>query len=169
MTKRSAGIKIESSKRYAHIGGRKMIFKLNIDRECREEIIANVHERTPLIDEIEKLVTQEGTAEQLTGYTEDEIVMLQVLEIECFVVEEEKTFAVYKGGKRYQIRKRLYEIEKILPADYIRLSKSAIANRKKIVKYKVQFSGAVDAVFESGNTECISRRCFADHKRRYGL
>ena len=55
-----------------------MIFKLNIDRECREEIIANVHERTPLIDEIEKLVTQEGTAEQLTGYTEDEIVMLQV-------------------------------------------------------------------------------------------
>ena len=59
-----------------------MIFKLNIDRECREEIIANVHERTPLIDEIEKLVTQEGTAEQLTGYTEDEIVMLQVREVE---------------------------------------------------------------------------------------
>ena len=49
-----------------------MIFKLNIDRECREEIIANVHQRTPLIDEIERMVTQDGTSEQLTGYTEDE-------------------------------------------------------------------------------------------------
>ena len=28
---------------------------------------------------------------------------------------------------------------------------------------------AVDAVFESGNTECISRRCLAELKRRYGL
>ena len=146
-----------------------MIFRLNIDSECKEEIIANVHERTPLVNEIEKLVMQDGMPDQLTGYTEDEIVMLDILDVECFVVEEEKTFALYKNGKRYQIRKRLYEIEKILPAEYIRLSKSAIANRKKIVKYKVQFSGAVDAVFESGNTECISRRCFADLKRRYGL
>ena len=78
-----------------------MIFKLNIDRECREEIIANVHQRTPLIDEIERMVTQDGTSEQLTGYTEDEIVMLDIREIECFTVEDEKTYAVYKKGKRY--------------------------------------------------------------------
>ena len=80
-----------------------MIFKLNIDRECREEIIANVHQRTPLIDEIERMVTQDGTSEQLTGYTEDEIVILQVREVECFVVEEEKTFAICKDGKRGEI------------------------------------------------------------------
>ena len=147
----------------------KMIFKLNIDRECREEIIANVHQRTPLIDEIERMVTQDGTSEQLTGYTEDEIVMLDIREIECFTVEDEKTYAVYKKGKRYLIRKRLYELEEILPGDFVKLSKSAIANRGKIVKFKVQLSGAVDAVFESGNVECISRRCFAEMKRRYGL
>ena len=146
-----------------------MIFKLNIDRECREEIIANVHQRTPLIDEIERMVTQDGTQDQITGYTEDEIVMLDIREIECFTVEDEKTYAVYKKGKRYLIRKRLYELEEILPGDFVKLSKSAIANRGKIVKFKVQLSGAVDAVFESGNVECISRRCFAELKRRYGL
>ena len=146
-----------------------MIFKLNIDRECREEIIANVHQRTPLIDEIERMVTQDGTSEQLTGYTEDEIVILQVREVECFVVEEEKTFAICKDGKRFLIRKRLYELEEMLPEEFVKLSKSAIANRGKIVKFKVQLSGAVDAVFESGNVECISRRCFAELKRRYGL
>lgn len=147
----------------------KMIFKLNIDRECREEIIANVHQRTPLIDEIERMVLQDGTPDQITGYTEDEIVMLDIREIECFTVEDEKTYAVYKKGKRYLIRKRLYELEEMLPGDFVKLSKSAIANRSKIVKFKVQISGAVDAVFESGNVECISRRCFAELKRRYGL
>ncbi|MBR3638742.1 MAG: LytTR family transcriptional regulator, partial [Lachnospiraceae bacterium] len=98
-----------------------MIFKLNIDRECREEIIANVHQRTPLIDEIERMVTQDGTSEQLTGYAEDEIVMLDIREIECFTVEDEKTYAVYKKGKRYLIRKRLYELEEILPGDFVKL------------------------------------------------
>ncbi len=146
-----------------------MIFKLNIDKDCKEEVIANVHERTPLVNEIERLVLQDGTPDQMAGYRDDEIVMLEIREIECFTVEDEKTFAVDKRGQRYRIRKRLYELEEMLPGDFVKLSKSAIANRGKIVKYKVQLSGAVDAVFESGNVECISRRCFAELKRRYGL
>ena len=145
-----------------------MIFRLNIDKECREEVIANVHERTPLINEIERLVMTESVTDQLPGYTDDEITMLDIHEIEYFLVEDEKTFAIV-NGRRYQIRKRLYELEELLPADFVKISKSAIANRKRIVKFKVQLSGAVDAVFESGNTECISRRCFAELKRRYGL
>lgn len=146
-----------------------MIFKLNIDKECKEEVIANVHERTPLVNEIERLVLSDNFTDQLPGYSEDEITMLDIHEIEYFVVEDEKTFVFYRKGKRYQVRKRLYELEDVLPADFIKISKSAIANRKRIVKFKVQLSGAVDAVFESGNTECISRRCFADMKRRFGL
>ena len=35
-----------------------MIFRLNLDPKCEEEVIANVHERTPLIDEIEKLTDE---------------------------------------------------------------------------------------------------------------
>lgn len=146
-----------------------MIFKLFIDKNCREEVIANVHERTPLINEIERLVLQDNISDQLPGYIEDEITMLDIQSIECFVVEDEKTFAVYKDTNRYLIKRRLYEIEEILPGNFERISKSAIANWKKIAKFKVQLSGAVDAVFNSGYTECISRRCFAQLKRRYGL
>ena len=101
-------------------------------------------------------------------YADGEISMLEVCEIECFIVEDEKTFALY-DGKKHLVRKRLYELENELPGDYERISKSAIANWKKISKFKVQLSGAVDAVFKSGYVECISRRCFAELKRRYGL
>ena len=146
-----------------------MIFKLNIDKGCQEEVIANVHARTPLINEIERLVLQDSMTDQIPGYVDDEIAMLSVAEIECFVVENERTYAICKNRSRYLVKSRLYELDERLPGDFVRISKSAIANWKKISKLKVQLSGAVDAVFKSGYVECISRRCFADLKRRYGL
>jgi len=150
-------------------GGGKMNFKLVIDQNCTEEVIANVHERTPLIDEIERLVTQEGTTNQIAGILEDEIKLLSVDEVECFYVEDEKTYASIKDGKKYLIKKRLYEIESTLPTDFIRINKSAIANTKRIARFKVQLSGAVDAQFESGYLEAVSRRCFVELRKRYGL
>lgn len=146
-----------------------MIFRLFIDKECTEEIIANVHKRTPLIDKIEDMVLQENTADQITGYLNDEIALLKTEKTECFTAENEKIFAVYENGKKYLIRKRLYELEKLLPDNFVKISRSSIANWNRISKFKVQLSGAVDAVFTSGHTECISRRCFADLKRRYKL
>lgn len=146
-----------------------MIFKLQLDRNHVEEIVATVHQRTALIDEIERLVTQDNLSEQIPGYEEDEIVMLDLKQIDCFFVEDERTYAHCQDGKQYLIRRRLYELEKNLPGYYERISKSAIANWLRISRFRVQLSGAVDAVFKSGYTECISRRCFAELKRRYGL
>ena len=141
-----------------------MIFRLFIDKEKPEEITATVHERTALIDEIEGLVLRSSIADQIPGYAEDEILMLNVSQVECFLVEGERTYAVYSDGKRYLVRRRLYELEKTLPGSFERIGKSALANWKAIAKFKVQLSGAVDAVFKSGHVECISRRCFAERK-----
>lgn len=146
-----------------------MVFKLHLDRDHEEEIVATVHRRTPLIDEIERLVTQDDLTDQIPGYEDEEIAMLDLKQIDCFFVENERTYAQYHDGRRYLIRKRLYEMEKALPAYYERISKSAIANWPRISRFRVQLSGAVDAVFKSGYSECISRRCFAELKRRYGL
>ena len=146
-----------------------MVFKLFIDKTCQEEVIATVRARTPVIDEIERLVLQDSLPDQLPGYLDDEITMLEIQNVECFLVEREKTYALYCDGKRYLVRKRLYELEELLPDSFEKINKSVIANWKQIVKFKVQLSGAVDAVFRSGYVECISRRCFAELKRRYAL
>lgn len=146
-----------------------MVFQLVLDPEGEEKVTARVHARTPLVDELERLVLSDGLPERLPGYVEDEIRLLHVAEIECFAVENEKIYALYRDGQRYLVRKRLYELESILPGYFERMNKSAIGNWKKVVKLRVQFSGAVDAVFRSGYTEMISRRCFAELKRRYRL
>ena len=45
-----------------------MIFKLHIDKNCDEEVNAKVHERTPLIDEIERLVLMENITDKIPSY-----------------------------------------------------------------------------------------------------
>lgn len=146
-----------------------MKFKIFIDKEKEEEIIATVHKRTKLVDEIEALVLNEDTADEIAGYDEDGIVILKLETIEAFYIENSKTYAVCIDKNRYRVKSPLYELEKILPSNFQKLNKSNIANMKHIVRFKTLLNGAVDAEFKSGFTDYISRRCFAELKRRYSL
>ena len=139
-----------------------MQFKMIIDKEKEEEVLAIVHEKTKLVEEIEALVQEAENPTQMNGYGEDDIRVLSIMEIESVYVEDGKTYARYSDGNRYQLKKRLYEVENILPSDFIRINKSAIANKKKIKRFKTAISGVVDVEFKSGHTEYVSRRCFAD-------
>lgn len=146
-----------------------MIFKLIIDREAEEEILARVHRRSELTDRIEALVSGTEGEDQLTGYTEEDMAILKIREIECICVEEGKTYAVYSDGVKYRLRGRLYEAEARLGPDFVRINKSALANWKKIRRFKASIAGAVDIEFKSGYVEYVSRRCFAELRRRYDL
>lgn len=146
-----------------------MIFKLIINRECEENICATVHERTPLIDEIEHLVLQDAAVDKVVGYEEDSIAVVNLADVELFYVENDKVIAHCGDNKSYRIKKTLSELETILPADFVRISKSGIANWSRVSRMNVQLSGAVNVIFRSGYSDYISRRCFADIKRRYKL
>ena len=144
-----------------------MKFKPVIDKEKEEEIVATVHSRTSLIDEIEGLIARYAVADRIPGYTEDEIKMLSISEIECITVLEGKTYAIDSQNCRYRLKQRLYELEQQLPSSFIRINKSALANELRLDRFKVTYAGSVDAVFKCGYTEYVSRRCFAQIKRRF--
>lgn len=146
-----------------------MKFRIVIDKENEEEIVARVHKRTPLIDEIETLVTRAENADEIVGYNNEDIHFLKLREIEAFFIEDGKTYAAYKDRKKYLVKKHLYELEAILPNNFQKINKSNIANMKHIVRFKTSINGAVDAEFASGFQDYISRRCFAELKRRYSL
>lgn len=141
-----------------------MKFKLIIDKEKDEEVVATVHTRSALIDEIESLISKHS--DRIPGYTEDDIKMLSVSEIECITVLDGKTYAIDSRNQRYRLKQRLYELEEQLPSFYIRINKSALANEKALDRFTVTVAGSVDAVFKCGYTEYVSRRCFAQIKRR---
>ena len=142
-----------------------MKFRLIIDKEKDEEVVATVHQRSPLIEEIESLILNH--TDRIPGYLEDEIKMLTVSEIECVTVLDGKTYAIDSGNRHYRLKQRLYELEQQLPASFIRINKSALANEKALDRFAVAYTGAVDAVFKCGYREYVSRRCFAQIKRRF--
>ena len=146
-----------------------MKFKLIIDKSREEEIVATVHDRSSLTEQIEALVMGYCGTDRIAAYGEDEIRMLPFRDIECITVLDGKTWAIDCRGNRFRLKQRLYELEQILPAAFIRINKSALANETRLERFAVCFSGAVDAVFQSGYREYVSRRCFAEIKRRYDL
>ena len=144
-----------------------MKYKLVIDKEAEEEIIAIVHAPTSLTEQIENLVCSFSGADSLVGYREDEMRKLAFGEIECITVLDRKVMAIDTAGNRYRLQDRLRDLETVLPSYFIRINKSTLANEHRILRFDAVFSGGVDAVFRCGYREYVSRRCFAEIKRRY--
>jgi DNA-binding LytR/AlgR family response regulator len=142
-----------------------MKLQVIIDKEKDEEVVVTAHQRTALIDEIESLISKH--TDRIPGYTEDDIKMLSVSEIECVTVLDGKTYAIDSKNRRYRLKHRLYELEAVLPSSFIRINKSTLANEARLDRFAVTIAGSVDAVFKCGYTEYVSRRCFAQIKRRF--
>ena len=146
-----------------------MKFKMIIDKSKDEEIVATVHAPSELTEKIRQLVMENTGTDRIAAYWEDDIKMLAFSQIACITVCDGKTYAIDVKGTQYRLKQRRYELESILPSSFIRINKSAIAKEQQIERFAATFSGAVDAVFRSGYREYVSRRCFAQIKRRYHL
>jgi DNA-binding LytR/AlgR family response regulator len=144
-----------------------MKYKLIIDKNAEEEIIAIVHSPSSLTEQIENLVCSFSGADCLMGYRDDEMRKLAFEEIECITVLDRKVIAIDTDGRHYRLQDRLRELEGILPSYFIRINKSSLANEHRIVRFDAVFNGGVDAVFHCGYREYVSRRCFAEIRRRY--
>ena len=146
-----------------------MKFTLLIQKNQEEEIQALVHEESEFTEKLQNMVLQYNGTDKLPAYGEDETLMLSFSQIECIFSQEGKTWAIDRRGIKYHLKYRLYELEQLLPSNFIRINKSAIANRSQIEKLATSFNGSVDAVFKCGYQDYISRRCLSEIKRSLGL
>lgn len=144
-----------------------MKFKLIIDKDVEEEIIVIASKETELTKQIENLVSHYSHNYILIGYRDDEMRKLSFKEIECITILDRKVIAIDNLGNHYRIVERLRDLENVLPPYFIRINKSTIANEKCIVKFNTLLGGGVDAIFHCGYKDYVSRRCFAEIKRRY--
>ena len=144
-----------------------MKYKLIIDKNAEETVTAVVHAPSELTAQIENLVRSFGGADSILGYREDELRRLPFSGIECITVLDRRVLAIDGSGVQYRIQERLRELETILPSYFLRINKSTLANEHRIERFQAVFSGGVDAVFRCGHRDYVSRRCFAEIKRRY--
>ena len=144
-----------------------MKYKLIIDKQAEEEVTVIAHAPSALTQQIENLVCSFSGADSIMGHREDEMRKLAFSEIECITILDRKVIAIDTAGKHYRLQDRLRDLEGILPSYFIRINKSTLANEHRIIRFDAIFSGGVDAVFQCGYREYVSRRCFAEIRRRY--
>lgn len=146
-----------------------MKFDIDINKDYKEIVIVI---KTPemnqeVTDLMMKLKTQKSTT--VSGLKDEKIFVLAPENILLLYTESKKVYADTMDG-RYEIKKKLYEIETQLEgASFIRISKSAIINIKKIKNIEVIFNGSLVVKFENGHEEIISRRYVKKVKDFIGL
>ena len=141
-----------------------MKFKLIIDPDAEEEITVVAHAPSSLTQQIEDLV---NGSQYIMGHRNDEMRKLTFGEIECITIHNRKVIAIDTQGNHYRIQDRLRDMEAVLPTYFIRINKSTLANEHRILHFDAAFNGGVDAVFQCGYREYVSRRCFSEVRRRY--
>ncbi|MCR5308815.1 MAG: LytTR family transcriptional regulator [Bacilli bacterium] len=138
-----------------------------IDKNEEERVIIYSKERTSLVDQIEKLVSSTGVS--LTGTYEDISVLINPMDVSCFVVESGKIFALI-NEKKYQLKERLYQLEDMSFNEYfVKLNQSCLANIKQIKEFKASIGGSIMVIFQNGYKDYISRRELKNVKERIGL
>jgi len=139
---------------------------LILDSAHEEEVRIYAHRKTKLIDAIEQLVSE--NAAELIGYKGQDAVWLQPAEVTCFIVEDNKVYAIL-DKERLQVRHRLYQLEEILPDHFIRINQSCLANRRQMKRFSASFSGSLLVTFKNGYSDYVSRRQLKTVKERLGL
>ena len=137
-----------------------------IDPDCEEEVYIYAHKRSSLVDEIERLAAQ---TTPLIGYDQDRTaVPLHLEDVFCFAVQNNKVVAI-TDTVTYTLRARLYQIEEILPKNFVKINQSCIANIRKIKCFCATFGGALRVTMQNGYEDYVSRRQVKHVKERLGI
>ena len=146
-----------------------MKVEVNVDKNCEETKIV-IHTKS-IEDKIIKLIEnlQIKETEQINGFKDDEMYLLNQDNIESFYTENGKVFARINENK-YLIKKRLYELEEILnPDKFLRISNSEIVNMRKVKKINLKLTGTIILYFDTNNKAYVSRRYLKKIKEYLGV
>lgn len=137
-----------------------------IDPVGEEEVILRLRDRSRISEAIEALTAEECT--ELMGFRAGEWTALNPWEVHLFTVEQGKVFAL-TDTEKWQIKTRIYLLEKILPRDFVKINQSTLANLKQIERFDTSMAGTLKVKFKNGAVDYVSRRNLKTVKERLGL
>lgn len=120
-------------------------------------------------DELQQLLERlkERRRPYFIGRKNDVQHVIRSEEIICLFTEENSIMCRTLQGV-FKMNERLYELEKDLPkSQFVRLSKSVIANLDELKKFEASFNGTLCVHFRSGEKEYVSRHYVQGIKKAF--
>ena len=137
-----------------------------VDSSYKEEALIKAVNETDDIKAAMEIL--EGGVKKLALLKDGKTVLLEISFIYYIESVDKRTF-VYTKENCYESKLRLYELEESLGSYFLRISKSMIANLKKIKSVKSDLSGRMEASMLNGEKIVISRSYVKEIKRRLDL
>lgn len=131
-----------------------MKIKIFIDKDHDEEIHIFAHEKTKLVDKIERLVKGE---ESIVAKRDRVLYNIDLCDVVCFTSEDNKVF-LHSGKEMLEVDEKMYELEESLPENFLKINKSCIANIDKIKSFDATISGTLAVNFKNDYRDYVSRR-----------
>lgn len=125
--------------------------------EDDERIDIYTSEMTEQLNEIIQLVERSVQPGTLYGKKGEDIFPLPKNDIVRFYTENKTVYGEI-GQERFRIDKRIYELEEMLPHQFIRISQSEIIHLAYLKKLKLELNGLIQIVLKNGVTTYSSRR-----------
>lgn len=148
-----------------------MRVECKISTEYKEPYaVLHISKMTGAIAEIISMLEKENTDSlTLTATKEKKTFFIRPEEISLVRTEGREIVCYDRLKNRYLLDKPLYELEKLLDDDFVRISKSAIVNISQIHHVEASFNGTMELVIKNGITDYISRSFRKNFKERLGL
>ncbi len=141
--------------------------KLVIDKDCHKmNVVITNNERN---DDVEGVISAiqayaNSKVPMVPAYFMDSLVMLPQRQIIRLYIESRKVL-VQTGGRLYEVRKPLAELEEVLDQDiFVRISQSEIINIKKVKSFDFSLTGTIGVLLENGESTFVARRRMKDLK-----
>lgn len=145
-----------------------MKVSIEVDQQLKEvEVII----RTPVVDaEINSLVERINNNDKfiINVNNGNKVSLLEPADIVRVFSGEKKVF-VKTSDEVYTIKQALYEIEKILPQNFVRISGSELINIKMVKDFDLNIAGSIFVNFKNGDRTNVSRRFISTIKEKIGL
>ncbi|MCI9458559.1 MAG: LytTR family transcriptional regulator [Oscillospiraceae bacterium] len=146
-----------------------MKVECQIGGELEPHAVLCIRKMTPAIEQAISLLEREGDSPPLTGEREGKTFFLDPETLELVCTEGGEIVCYDRLQNRFSLNRPLYELEKSLGGDFVRISKSSIVNIRQIDHVKPGFYGSMELVTKGGLESCISRSYRKSFKERLGL
>ena len=144
-----------------------MKIKFNIDENFQEEKAEFwLKKMTIKISRIAKELNSKQ--DFLWCFKDGDAFPVKFSEITLIQVEDEKT-KVYATDNVYLYKGRLYQVQNLLPQEFVTVSRGSIINYHQLDHLQIMNNGNIDAILKNKIRVQVSRRRIKELKERLGL
>lgn len=142
------------------------VFTQLIPENAEEEVRLLLHKETPELSVLKEYIEEERYRPQfLLCYKEKELCRIHFSSV-FYIESVQEIQYVHTKQEVYTTKQRLYVLERELPENFVRVSKSALLNMEQVERYKPLTGGLMFAIFPSGDGTYISRKYVKDLRER---